>query len=85
MTDTKEKLSTLMDAVVDTLLDQVQNGTNEVTKDGELVKVPASAAILNVARQLLKDNNIEPSKRDPRFQTLVSSLPFDESVPAKTH
>jgi hypothetical protein len=78
-----DKLNKLMDAVVDVLLDQVENGSNEVTKDGEVIKVPASAAILNVARQFLKDHNIQPSKNNEKVKGLIASLPFDDSVPSR--
>ena len=46
-----EKLNELKEALVEDLLDRVQNGED----DGEGGKVPCSAQVLSVARGVLKD------------------------------
>lgn len=41
-----------------------------------------SAAMLNVARQFLKDNNIQADEDNPAMQSLIGSLPsFDIGMP----
>lgn len=63
MSTTHKKLEDLFDVVADTLLDALKSGE-------------ASASILSVARQFLKDNNIEarPTKGSP-LGNLADSLP----------
>lgn len=43
------------------------------------VKKPCASAILNVARQFLKDNGIEADPGDEVMNDLVDELPFSES------
>jgi len=60
--------------------DQVENGTTVVTKDGDIVKVSANSATLNVARQFLKDNGIEClGSNNKEMNDLAEALPFDET------
>ena len=42
---------------------------------GEVTKAPAPAAILNVARQFLKDNNIQGTVDNPDITGIVEGLP----------
>lgn len=68
MTNKREKLGSLFDLVIDDLLKKIKAGE-------------ATAAELNVARQLLKDNNIDalPSAGGPLdklSKSLVAGLPF---------
>ncbi len=74
------------------LADRIEHGEKAVDKaTGEIVKLPASAAILNVARQFLKDNDIKtlPNGQTPaeRLGEVVAkkgvSLPFEGDP--KTH
>ena len=63
---TVKKLSELHDLVINDLIDKIRSGE-------------AKAADLNVARQLLKDNNIEaiPADNSP-LQNLIDELPFND-------
>lgn len=64
MADLKETLSTLHEQLAQTLLDKVRSGE-------------ATAAELNVARQFLKDNNIDNIPKDGGpMKSLVDELPF---------
>lgn len=52
-----------------------------VDKDGNIVR---PAAILNVARQYLKDNNITATVDNKPMRELVDSLPsFDDDLPVQ--
>ena len=56
----------LQDLLIDTFIDQIKHGE------------PAPA-LLNVARQLLKDNNITASvTKDSPLESLVNLLPFED-------
>lgn len=76
-TTSKEAMEALHVALATVLTDAVKNGVKEVTKDGEVVTVTAPAAVLNAARQFLKDNGIE-TVLTPGTPTadLAASLPF---------
>lgn len=53
------------------------NGVVEIDKEGGKQVVAAPASILSVARQFLKDNNIEADlKKSKTLQGLASVLPF---------
>ena len=68
MSDEKRsiKMEGLQDLLIDTFIDQIQNGD------------PAPA-LLNAARQLLKDNNIIASvTKDSPLEELVNLLPFED-------
>jgi len=75
MADTT-KLNEMHDALADTLLDLVKNG-EEVYVDGASVgRRKASAAVLNVARQFLKDNHIDKlPKPGDNLTKLLQALP----------
>jgi len=48
-------------------------------KDGNTSR---SAAMLSVARQFLKDNNIQAEESNPAMQSLIGALPsFDSDMP----
>ena len=70
---TVKKLSELHDLVINDLIDKIRSGE-------------AKAADLNVARQLLKDNNIEaiPADNSP-LQNLIDELPFNDREETGTH
>lgn len=87
MATTNPRLTALMDALLDELTAQVKEGVTAVDKDtGEVIKTSTTAAILNVARQFLKDNNVDVPAEDAKMKVLVSSLPFpDEPESASKH
>lgn len=60
----------------------VVDGIPLMDKDGNLVKLPATPAILNVARQFLKDNKIEAISVQGTALHDLSDLPVfeDENV-----
>ena len=77
-----DKLGTLHDMLATVLTDAIKQGVpikDEAT--GEIIKAPAPAAILNVARQFLKDNNID-CKATPTnpIGLLSEALPFNDKV-----
>lgn len=53
-----------------------------VAETGEVVRAPASAAILNVARQFLKDNDIKslPNGQTPA-ERLAAAMPKGTNLP----
>ncbi len=56
----------LQDLLIDTFIDQIQSGD-------------AGPALLNAARQLLKDNNITASiTQESPLDALVNLLPFED-------
>ena len=60
------KMEGLQDLLIDTFIEQIKNGD------------PAPA-LLNAARQLLKDNNIIASvTKDSPLEELVNLLPFED-------
>jgi|19_taG_2_1085344.scaffolds.fasta_scaffold04382_6 hypothetical protein len=56
-----EQISNSLDTL---LLDILKNGREVVTKSGEVIRVQATAADLNVARQRLKDCGISVEATD---------------------
>lgn len=77
-----EKLGTLHDMLAETLTQAIKEGIPIKDEEtGKITKAPAPAAILNVARQFLKDNNIDcsPSSTNP-IGLLSEALPFNEKV-----
>lgn len=62
------KMEGLQDLLIDTFIDRIQSGDD-------------TPALLNAARQLLKDNNISAAvtKGSP-VENLVNLLPFDDST-----
>lgn len=59
MAASREKLSNLFDQLCNELADQIKEGKKVIDKDGNLRRVSPDASVLNVTRQLLKDNGIE--------------------------
>jgi hypothetical protein len=52
----KSKVSSLKEALIDTLIDQIENGPVVVDKDsGEVMRVSAPASLLSVAAKVVKD------------------------------
>ena len=83
---TVKDLGDLHGIVARTLKDQIVNGVPTVSKDGTIEQVSAPASVLNVARQFLRDNNIEClGANNEDIKGLVEELPFDEtpSKPAR--
>lgn len=77
-----DKLGNLHDMLAETLTQAIKDGVPiKDEESGKIIKAPAPAAILNVARQFLKDNNIDckPSATNP-IGLLADSLPFNENV-----
>jgi hypothetical protein len=86
----EEALAGLHAKLAETLADAIEkgepvriNGESFVdTKTGEVVRGPASAAILNVARQFLKDNDIKslPTGQTPA-ERLAAAMPKGTNLP----
>jgi hypothetical protein len=81
----KDALQNLHEVLANTLADAITQGIPIKDEEtGEVHKAPAPAAILSVARQFLKDNNIEavavPGKP---LHSIASSLPFAGSEEAE--
>lgn len=85
-TATESELASLHRQLAKELTERITEGDYEVAltedEDGNVienrVKKPVSPALLNTARQFLKDNNIEASPDSKEMGDLVDSLPFDE-------
>lgn len=61
------------------LKSQITDGTVILDKEGNAVKISCPASILNVARQFLRDNNIEcMGTNNEDIKNLVDELPFNE-------
>ena len=83
---TVKDLGSLHGILARTLKDQIVNGVTTVSKDGTIEQISAPASVLNVARQFLRDNNIEClGANNEDIKGLVEELPFDEtpSKPAR--
>jgi hypothetical protein len=78
---TEGDLNGLHKLVCENLKDAIENGVNEVTKDGEVVKVTASPALFNAAIRFLSDNDVKclPGKGGP-IDDLVEAMPTDEEL-----
>ncbi|MFN4278294.1 MAG: hypothetical protein ACK4FJ_18530 [Ferrovibrio sp.] len=76
MTASQDKLAALHDALASHFADVLKNGEEELTKEGEVVRVKPKAATLNAIRQFLKDNGIEAKPGDGNgLGHLVAQLP----------
>lgn len=78
-----EALSNLHELLANTLAQAIKEGVTIAVNDkGEPIKAPAGAAILNVARQFLKDNNIDstPEATNPIGLLKEAALPFADNV-----
>lgn len=76
----EDSLGDLHSKLAEVLTDAIKNGVTILDKEGVAHTVAAPAAILNVARQFLKDNGIDtvPTVNSP-LGDLAKSLPsFDE-------
>ncbi len=77
MSASKKAMEGLHTALANALAKAIKDGVTD--KEGEAVNV--TAAYLSVARQFLKDNNIEATSENPAIQGLtsvVASLPFSQ-------
>ena len=82
---TVNEMGDLHGLIARTLKDQILNGTNVVGKDGSVYNISVTPATLNVARQFLRDNNIEClGATNEDIQSLTEALPFDE-LPARSN
>ena len=78
-----ESLGELHDLLATTLAKAIKEGTPVFNAEGKQVgKALAGAAILNVARQFLKDNNIDsaPEATNPLGLLKEAALPFADNV-----
>jgi len=75
MEDVNEKNKELLDELMHLTITELIS----VIKSGE-----ANSSVLNVARQLLKDNQVMvAAKQGTSFGDLVDILPFDEQIAAE--
>lgn len=87
-----EALAALHTKLAEELAEVIEKGEPVVDKEtGQVHRAPASAAILNVARQFLKDNDIKslptgetPLERLGKAVPQGTKLPF-EGDPSATH
>ncbi len=78
MAASKTTLHDIHDALAKELLKRVKEGEDDVI-DGEVVKVSAKPATLNVIRQFLKDNGIEAAiTPGSTLGKLAESLPYTD-------
>lgn len=80
---TSDSLGNLHDLLATTLATAIKEGTPIYNDAGEKIgNAPAGAAILNVARQFLKDNNIDcaPEAANPIGLLKEAALPFADNV-----
>ena len=69
------KVSKLKDSLLDTLIDQIQNGVAVQDKEtGEIVKIPAPATLLSVAAKVVKDFHDEIGQEDKKSATVSDLL-----------
>jgi len=64
----------LWDLLVRDLIDRLENGEQEVTKDGEVVNIKAKASTLAVIAKFLKDNEIKALPDNPETDKLAKLL-----------
>ena len=82
---TVKDLGDLHGIIARTLKDQLLNGVTSVSKVGTIEQISAPASVLNVARQFLRDNNIEClGANNEDIKGLVEELPFDETPSRST-
>ena len=75
---TVNELGELHGIIARTLRDQIKDGVTIEGKDGSLQTISAPASVLNVARQFLRDNNIEClGANNEDIKGLVEDLPFE--------
>ena len=80
MSSTEEELGSLHSLIARTLADQINQGCTVKDKDGNYIVVSATPAVLNVARQFLRDNYIScKPNANADMASLVDSLPFNET------
>lgn len=79
-TASEDALGDLHSALAKVLTDAVKNGVTVLDKDGNEVSVTCPAAVLNAARQFLKDNGIEcqPQEHNPLGELARSMPKFDD-------
>lgn len=70
-------LEALHNALAETLAKAITEGVPVKDEEGNIVTLPAPAAILNVARQFLKDNGIEAQAvPESPLARITQGLPF---------
>lgn len=76
-TASKELMERLHSALATEFESILKDGVTIKDDEGKLIKVPASAATLNVIRQFLKDNGIEAhAAPGTPLGNIASNLPF---------
>lgn len=85
----KDAMNMLHAALAKTLSDAINEGVVVLDKEGNEVKTTCPASVLSVARQFLKDNQIELGKGEAdssaiaRAMQEMADLPMDDEVPAE--
>lgn len=64
----------LWNLMVRELIDRLENGEEQVTKEGEVVRVKAPATVLSVVAKFLKDNEIKALPDNPETDRLAKLL-----------
>ena len=79
MSETIKAMGSLHKLLAEEIREQIISGTKVMNKEGDIVSTSASATVLNVARQFLRDNNIQcQTDNNPELRALTEALPFDE-------
>ena len=71
------KVAKLKNALLDTLIDQVENGIAVTDAEtGEVTRLPAPAQLLSVAAKVVKDfhDEVDLAQREPRVGALSATL-----------
>lgn len=72
----RTKMDRLREKMIEECIDILDNGEVKMTEQGP-IRVRPSASMLNVVRQLLKDNGIDQEPIEPT-RILTDELPFVE-------
>lgn len=80
MAASEKELSALHNELTDKLREAIK-GDPVIDGDGNLAGFKANSAALNVARQFLKDNNIQATAENKGLKNLIADLPDFGSSP----
>jgi hypothetical protein len=75
------ELGSLHGVLARTLKESIEKGEQYINKDGELAVKPASASLLSVARQFLKDNHIESTRGNKDMSALEQAMEDMANMP----
>lgn len=87
MKASKDAMNALHAMLANTLSEAINEGVVVMDKEGNPVKTTCPASVLSVARQFLKDNQIELGKGEAdqssiaRAMQEMADLPMDDEVP----